>query len=347
MGHTMLDYEAPVFRRVWHPVACERDITDGPVAVELLGIPLVLARLGTEVACFYDRCVHRGMPLSAGRVCDGMLQCGYHGYAFGPDGGCARIPGLEPAGIPAGARLRKPHGIALRYGLVWVTLDEPIRPIPALPDFDDPRFHCDIAGPMRWAADAATVLDNFLDLSHFGFVHAKTFGSADSPPAQVTIRAADLDFSFESEHVGRKATAGGLKENEASSNQEYRRRLIYNYVAPFCVDLKLDFVDSPMWDRIFIAVQPETRSTARVYKLILNRFPLDSEERQRERSYQRQVNAEDQRAVELVGPRGFSLDLSAQLHTPLDAPTVALRRSLKKLIELGAERASTDSPNAR
>ncbi len=337
----MLGYEAPIFRHLWHPVACEKDIAEDPVAIELLGIPLVLARLGMEIVCFYDRCVHRGMPLSAGRVRGDLLQCGYHGYMFASDGSCANIPGLDRASIPVGAYLRKPHGIEVRYGLVWLTLDEPIRPIPMLPDFDNPDFHCDIAGPMRWAADAATVLDNFLDLSHFGFVHAKTFGSSGSPSAPTKITMGDLDFSFESEHVGRKATAGALKAGQELPNQEFRRKLIYNYLAPFCVDLKLDFVDSPMWDRLFIAVQPETESTARIYKLILNRFPLDSEERRRERVYQQQVNAEDQRAVELVGSRGFLLDLSAQLHTPLDAPTVALRRSLKRLIELGAGMASS------
>ena len=162
--HTMLGYEAPIFRHLWHPVACEKDIAEDPVAIELLGIPLVLARLGMEIVCFYDRCVHRGMPLSAGRVRGDLLQCGYHGYMFASDGSCANIPGLDRASIPVGAYLRKPHGIEVRYGLVWLTLDEPIRPIPMLPDFDNPDFHCDIAGPMRWAADAATVLDNFLDL---------------------------------------------------------------------------------------------------------------------------------------------------------------------------------------
>jgi phenylpropionate dioxygenase-like ring-hydroxylating dioxygenase large terminal subunit len=43
---------------------------------------------------FEDRCPHRLAPLSEGRVNpeSGHLECAYHGWTFGPDGGCSGIP---------------------------------------------------------------------------------------------------------------------------------------------------------------------------------------------------------------------------------------------------------------
>src|SRR6187200_1964157 len=55
-------------RRCWHPVARAADLVDRPVAVTLLDEPLVLVRLGAEVAAFPDLCVHRGTALSLGWV---------------------------------------------------------------------------------------------------------------------------------------------------------------------------------------------------------------------------------------------------------------------------------------
>ena len=46
---------------------------------------------GTAVA-LEDRCAHRGYPLSAGQVKGDSIECGYHGFAYGPDGGCTRVP---------------------------------------------------------------------------------------------------------------------------------------------------------------------------------------------------------------------------------------------------------------
>ena len=41
---------------------------------------------------FEDKCPHRLVPLSEGRIAeDGLLECPYHGWAFAGDGSCKRI----------------------------------------------------------------------------------------------------------------------------------------------------------------------------------------------------------------------------------------------------------------
>ena len=41
-----------------------------------------------------DICPHRGMPLSAGRLDGGEVECRYHGWRFAADGRCTAIPSL-------------------------------------------------------------------------------------------------------------------------------------------------------------------------------------------------------------------------------------------------------------
>src|ERR1043165_1668523 len=65
-------------RRCWHPVARASDLEEGPLPVTLLDEQLVVVRLGSEIACFPDLCVHRGTALSLGWV-DGGDQPAAHG----------------------------------------------------------------------------------------------------------------------------------------------------------------------------------------------------------------------------------------------------------------------------
>ena len=45
-----------------------------------------------QLAAWADRCPHRGMRLSHGFVRGEALNCIYHGWTYGADGGCTRIP---------------------------------------------------------------------------------------------------------------------------------------------------------------------------------------------------------------------------------------------------------------
>lgn len=117
-------------RDYWHPVARSEDVGDKPFAARLLDKRLVLYRSGDRVVAFEDLCIHRGTPLSLGWVEGEHLVCAYHGWAYGADGACVRIPSLPPEqGIPRKARATA-FNAEERYGLVWVCLaEEPRLPV--------------------------------------------------------------------------------------------------------------------------------------------------------------------------------------------------------------------------
>ena len=63
----------------WFILCTSRELGTRPLARTLQGTPLVLFRDGRgRPAALLDRCPHRNVPLSLGRVRDGQLECNYH-----------------------------------------------------------------------------------------------------------------------------------------------------------------------------------------------------------------------------------------------------------------------------
>lgn len=150
----------------WYPVASVAALGRKPVARRLLGQPLVAFAGECGPVVLKDRCPHRGMPLSDGRVADGQIVCPYHGWAFGDGGGCRAVPGsrdIPP--ISASALAARVAG-----GLVWTTLgNEPFPPLPAaMEDETLDRFWWPVASSRARVLDA---LENHLDPAHPHHVH--------------------------------------------------------------------------------------------------------------------------------------------------------------------------------
>jgi phenylpropionate dioxygenase-like ring-hydroxylating dioxygenase large terminal subunit len=78
----------------WYPVLLSEALPhDRPVAVQALGEAMVAWRDASGRPCIVkDRCPHRSMKLSAGRVMAGELQCALHGLRFDGQGTCTLIP---------------------------------------------------------------------------------------------------------------------------------------------------------------------------------------------------------------------------------------------------------------
>ena len=81
--------------RLWQAVAFSADLGRRPVRVMFGGTPVVLFRdAAGRAAALLDRCPHRLVALSGGRVRNGEIECPYHGWRFDGAGHCTAIPGL-------------------------------------------------------------------------------------------------------------------------------------------------------------------------------------------------------------------------------------------------------------
>src|SRR5262245_52434206 len=114
----------------WYGACRSADLLRRPLARTLLGMPLVLFRDdGGRPAALLDRCPHRNVPLSLGRVLSsGRLECAYHGWQLDGSGRCRTVPGLCDEGEAAGRRAPA-FAAQDRDGFVWVFATPDVEPV--------------------------------------------------------------------------------------------------------------------------------------------------------------------------------------------------------------------------
>jgi phenylpropionate dioxygenase-like ring-hydroxylating dioxygenase large terminal subunit len=322
----------PALAQFWHPVALSSEVGPEPVAVRVGGQGWALARFGGHLAAFADACPHRRARLSAGQIVDGTLQCTYHGWRFTDEGRCVHIPALEhDAAIPERATLRRPAEVAEQDGLVWLAPEPPRAPIPELRPgvpLDGDGVATVFLPVLRVEANAAILVDNFLDEAHFPFVHAATIGGAGPeviPRADIERRG--LSFTAIREHTFTNLTDPAVRDGIRPAVQ--RRRMTYRYQAPLTATLLLEFLDAGGWNFITFAAQPEDERTCRLYQTVTGPGLTDPEEAESLAKYELSIFEEDldlQRRA--LSGLEFPLDVAAELHTKADRVSVEFRRVL-------------------
>jgi phenylpropionate dioxygenase-like ring-hydroxylating dioxygenase large terminal subunit len=328
----VLANDDPALRACWHPVARAHEVAQVPVRAELLGEPLVLLRYGPEIVAFVDRCPHRRAPLSAGSLGDGRLTCAYHGWSFDRSGACVAIPSLgDPSHIPARAHL-EPLRVCERYGLVFVALDEPIVALPSVAAFDGPGAHVALdAYEGRYGA--ALLIDNQLDIAHFAFLHAATFGVPDDPATPAY--GVDRDgWGFTSE-MSVPISAGndpGVADGLRPLRQH--RAMHYRYLAPFHVELTLTYPVMGGTTVVVFFAQPERADRSRFYvDLFFTRDePFTDAELDDRVAFERRVIAEDLALQARFDSTDLPLGQGAECHVRADRASIEYRRILSELV---------------
>jgi len=175
-----------VLKNLWWPVEFSSNVVDRPLSLQALGQYFVLFRDSKgQVNCLSDLCVHRGGPLSEGWLTDDKdsIVCPYHGWQYGGDGQCTKIPAQPQRNIPSKARVDS-YPVVEKYGYVWTFLgdlpEEERPPIPDIPELEDPQFKR-VEGSYYWKVNYERALENGMDGSHAAFVHGSRFGNIKDP----------------------------------------------------------------------------------------------------------------------------------------------------------------------
>jgi phenylpropionate dioxygenase-like ring-hydroxylating dioxygenase large terminal subunit len=161
----------------WYVAAWTHDVGAEPIGRRICDQPIVLFRDGGGAAvALTDRCAHRGFPLSAGTVCEGMIRCGYHGFGYDADGACRLVPGQTNIATRLAVRS---YPVAERDGWIWVwpgdaSLADPTT-IPDTHWMNDPAWST-VTHSVHFECRAELIHDNLLDLTHETFLHASTVG---------------------------------------------------------------------------------------------------------------------------------------------------------------------------
>lgn len=289
---------------------------------------------GGEVRVFVDRCPHRRAPLSLG-ACEGeRLRCAYHGWVFDEQGQCVEIPSLGPAAtLPARAALDKPFAVAESHSMLFVAPDEPLTPLPTLAADADPRFVRGDLEVIVTRANAGLLADNFLDMAHFAFVHTGTFGAGEATQVgDYRVERAGYTFSAVYEHDFAHREDPGVAAGIRPLIQ--RRRLTYRYVAPYHLELALDFLDAGGTNVIGFFLVPVDDETVTIYSSIWRDDLGGSSERLREAiDFEAAVVNEDLALQSRYHDLALPLDVTSEVHVKADKTTVELRRILRDLVD--------------
>src|SRR4051794_21628628 len=223
-----------------------------------------------------------------------------------------------------------------KWGLIWLAPDEPAVDLFTDPDEEDANYVGAWLPPARSPACAGIVADNFLDVAHFPFVHAGTFGAAEAKVVEkYEVTAEPWGCRSVQEQWFDNPEDPGVAAGERPLRQ--RRRATYVYRAPFQLLLRLEELDAGAVKTILFFAQPETLTSTRIYtKMLLHGIggvaDPGPEVVAKEVAFEEAVLAEDlalQRAMRLPG---LPLRLRDELHVRADLLGVTLRRTLAEFV---------------
>jgi phenylpropionate dioxygenase-like ring-hydroxylating dioxygenase large terminal subunit len=297
----------------------EQLATQPVLGSRLLGEDIVIWRCGEQVMVWQDLCIHRGVRLSLGTTDGQTLACPYHGWRYGSDGRCVHIP-AHPGQPPPEKARAKTYRAQVKYGLVWASLGQPQSDPPVFAEWDDPAYRKVRCGPYRVKASGPRIIENFLDVGHFPFVHEGILGDRARPEIEdyhaeitpegviaqgVRVFQPDPYGTGQGDYVSyvyramRPLTAYLLKESA-------QRLAILLVVTPH------DLVDSTAWMWMAMNYGHETPAEDFI-------------------AFQDRIFAQDAPIVQSQRPELLPLDLQAELHLKSDRTAIAYRKWLNQL----------------
>ena len=224
-----------------------------------------------------------------------------------------------------------------RWGLLWLAPEKPLTELFPDPDEDDRNYVGAWLPPVRTPASAGVVADNFLDVAHFPFVHAKTFGA---PEEKVVER-----YEVTAEEFGCRSVQEQWFDNPGDPGVpagirplRQRRRATYVYRAPFQLMLRLEELDAGAVKTILFFAQPESLTSTRIYtKMLLHGIggaaDPGAEVVASEVAFEEAVLAEDLELQHKMRLAGLPLRMRDELHVRADLLGVHLRRALSEFRE--------------
>jgi vanillate O-demethylase monooxygenase subunit len=315
----------------WFPVAISADLVDAPLGVTLLDVDLVLYRSADGVSAALDRCPHRGVPLSLGKMAAGEIVCAYHGLRFDGSGACTAIPS-QPGASPA-ARLRlQTRPCVEAFGLIWTSLASDTPLLPEFEAWESPGFQQIMCPSIDIAGSAGRQIEGFLDVAHFAFAHTGTFGDPSKPVVP--------DYQVQRTNRGVRAIYESDISNYAPDQRhrapaDFVWRRTFDVFPPFSARLVVDFPDErTLW--ILNAVSPISARRIRMFCPQARDFDTD-QPIEPVRAFNLRIFEEDRAMVESQRPIDLPLEGAREAHIAADRISIAYRKLLREMgLELRA-----------
>jgi phenylpropionate dioxygenase-like ring-hydroxylating dioxygenase large terminal subunit len=319
--------EVNPLKNCWHPVAYSYQVTGKPYGTKLLDEHLVIWRSSDgKPNAMKDLCIHRGTALSLGWVAEDTIVCAYHGWRYNKKGNCTVIPQSAAQIIPVKACV-KSYQSQERYGLIWVALDEPMYPLPEIPEYEVEDWKIVNTGPFAWKSDASRQVENFTDFGHFPWVHPGLLGDIDRPVVP--------DYSVETKgrilhYTVVRPEAPNSDDFPVFGNEQAvkpERKSRYELHLPYTIVLRLGWGGEKGMVYFFVS-QPVSKNQCIGYCIIGRNYDFDQPDSVLQK-FEETIFGQDQRIVESQRPEQVPFDLANELHLKFDAVAIAYRKAMR------------------
>jgi phenylpropionate dioxygenase-like ring-hydroxylating dioxygenase large terminal subunit len=163
----------------WYIILESREIKKGKiVSVMRMGEKMVAWRnTKGDLSVLADRCPHRGVALSAGKLTGDCIQCPFHGFQYDITGTCRLVPANgKNAALPKALHVRY-YPVREEHGFIYIWWGEPRNEYPPVPWFEsipDRMVYATLKD--HWAIHYSRAIENQLDVVHLPFIHYNTIG---------------------------------------------------------------------------------------------------------------------------------------------------------------------------
>lgn len=324
----------PVLLNDWHVVATSAEIETGQVvALRLLEHELVGWRESNgQVHVWEDLCIHRGSRLSKGFVRNDLIVCPYHGWNYDGSARCVLMP-ATPLDPPLRKARAIPYHAIEKYGFVWVCLGTPTQAIPDFPEWSDSGYKKVLCGPYKFRSGFRAV-ENFIDPTHFPFVHPGVNGIIDSPDPITPYEVYESDTGLATSEIRVTQPYGDPRNIPVTAYYAYKclRPLVGYFKKRIEIADPERMSEGHPDDRFctFLTAQPvsQTESIVRIC-CAMNFSPEPSDEQVRAR--QDLVYMQDAAIVDTQRPERIPVELRYELHHRTDLLSQKYRSWLRQL----------------
>lgn len=297
------------FANHWVIVGLATDVRPGTLVARIIaGERVVLFRDETgRPAALIDRCPHRGVALSLGRIAGGIVECPFHGWKFDGSGTNRGVP-FNP---DAKCEILGAQALPVREagGLIWLYTGYAPQDEPQPCDSLFAKGVVLTAQSSLWRTHWTRAMENMLDAPHLPFVHKATIGK------------------FISGYVGGRMNVEwspkpyGARVESDIEGRERPSRLDYRY--PNAMEL---FIDPPGRILRMLAIcTPERANETRMTIITLRDFVRPAIFNPIFRRMNRRIALEDQEILESSRP--FEIPPAGdEKSVRTDKPTLAFRR---------------------
>jgi phenylpropionate dioxygenase-like ring-hydroxylating dioxygenase large terminal subunit len=239
--------------------------------------------------------------------------------AIGREGAKIAVREVGEGGAPGAAM-----PVRERYGCVWTTLGAPQRDIVRIAEADEADRRMVSCGWLRMRTSGLRLVENFLDMAHFPYVHTDVLGA--EPHTEVPYYKSEIRHDVDEVW----ATGCQFYQPQITANQAgSMAQLSYRVTSPFVVMLyRVSPYATARLDVIAMFIQPMEADVCRAQPVM---YLVDPESTEIELlKFEQIIFLQDRIIVENQRPLLLPLEPRAEIPTRADSSSVMYRRWLKE-----------------